>query len=108
MDGRSFQALFCRHFHCSPGEYEQRAFRELLYRHAKLVAPVVRKLRPNSFNEDFKFISYLGEATDFREAKAHAADFQDANLARRSFWRTTLKIRVSGRKATRLAQQLFS
>jgi uncharacterized protein YjbI with pentapeptide repeats len=99
--------LFCRQFNCPPSDYEERAFRELLFRHARLVAPVVRKLRPNLFAEDFKFIRYLGEAPDFREAKAHAADFQDANLARKSFWRTTLKIRVSGGKAIKLAQQLF-
>jgi hypothetical protein len=49
----------------------------------------------------------LGEATDLREAKAATGDFQSMNIARRSFWRTMLKIRVSGGKATRLAQQLF-
>jgi hypothetical protein len=107
VPGQQFQDLFCRQFNCLPSDYEERAFRELLFRHAKLVALVVRKLRPNLFAEDFKFIRYLGEAIDFREAKAHAADFQDANLARRRFWRMTLKIRVSGLKATRLAQQLF-
>ena len=79
-----------------------------MYTHAKPLASLVRKLQPAFFNEDFKFIDYLGEATDLREVSAYAADFQDANFARRGFWRTRLRIRVSGRKATRLAQRLFS
>ena len=107
MTGQQFQDLFCRQFNCSPSDYKERAFRELLYRHAKLVAPVVRKLRRDPFAEDFRFVRDLGEATDLREAMACVADFQVANIAWRRFWRTTLKIRVSGGKATRLAQQLF-
>lgn len=45
------------------------AFRECSYWHA---------VKPDLFAEDFKFIRYLGEATDVREAKANAADFQDS------------------------------
>src|SRR5260370_30306908 len=107
MTGQQFQDLFCRQFNCSPSDYKQRAFRELLYRHAKLVVPVVRKLRRELFAEDFRFIRLLGEATDLREAKAAAGDFQSMNITRKSFWRTTLKMRVSGGKASTLAQQLF-
>jgi len=64
---------------------------------------LLRKLKPDFFAEDFKFIRYLGEAIGSREVKASAADFQDANFARRTFLRTSLRIRVSGRKAARLA-----
>ena len=105
---QQFQYLFCERFHCPRSEFEERAFRECLYSHAKLVAPVLRKLKPDFFAEDFRFIRYLGEATDSREMKACAADFQDANFARRSFLRTTLRIRVSGRKAARFAKRLIS
>ena len=107
MTGPLLQDLFCRQFHCAPSDYTERAFRKLLYRHARLIAPVFRKLRRDPFAEDFRFVRDLGEATDLREAMACVADFQVANIAWRRFWRTTLKIRVSGLKATRLAQQLF-
>src|SRR5258708_1194938 len=108
MARRDFKALFCEHFGCPPSEFENRAFRELLYWHAKALAPVVRKLKPEFFTEDFRFIQYLGETSRLREAKANAADFKEANAARRSFWRTGLRIRVSGMKATKLAHRLFA
>ena len=108
MPTRQFQVLFCKRFNCPPSEYEERAFKKCLYWHAKLLAPVSRKLNPDFFAEDFKFIHYLGEASGSREVRASAADFHDTNLARRSLWRTSLRIRVSGRKAARLAQRLLS
>ena len=108
VDARQFQALFSREFRCPPSGYEERAFWELLHWHAKPVAGLVRKIRPRFFDEDFNFIRYLGEATNLREVKATAAEFQGTNIADRNFLRSRLKIRVSGRKASRLAHELFS
>ena len=105
---REFRVLFCERFDCPPAEFENRAFRELLYWHAKPLAPLIHKLNPEFFEEDFKFIQYLGDASCRREAKANAADFKDANHARRNFLRTGLRIRVSGMKATKLAHRLFA
>jgi hypothetical protein len=104
----SFQRLFCERFGCTPDQYENRAFRELLYGRAKLIALTLSALRADLFAEDFKFIRDLGQAADLREANASAADFQSATAARRKFWRSRLKIRVSGLKATELARQLFA
>jgi hypothetical protein len=81
-------------------------FRKCLYWHARWLAPLVRRLKPDFFAEDFKFIRYLGSSIGLREAGADLLNFRDANLGKPSFWRTTLKICVSGRKAGRLAQQL--
>ncbi len=68
---------------------------------------MVRRLSPDFFSEDFKFIRYLGESTGLREVGADLLSFRDANVGKPNFWRTTLKIRVSGRKAGRLARRLF-
>jgi hypothetical protein len=103
--GPDFQLLFCERFGCPASEYQERAFRECLYWHAKPLAPVLRKLNPDFFREDFEFIRYLGQTNGGREARANAADFHEGT--KRSFLRNTLKLRVSGRKATRLAQKLF-
>jgi hypothetical protein len=107
MENRSVQELFCERLSCSSKEYENRAFRVLLYGHAKFIAPALRRLRPDFFDEDFRFIRDLGAASDLREANASAADFQDRNGARRSFCRSRLRIRVSGLKAIHLAHELF-
>ncbi len=103
----SFKCLFCERFHCADSDYEERAFTECLYLHAELVSHVVRKLRPDFFAPDFKFIRHLGMATGTEEAASDALDFQDANKGKRSFLRTGLRIRVSGRKGFALAQRLF-
>ena len=99
--------LVCQRFNCPISEYEERVFRKCLYWHAIMLAPVVRRLNPGFFAEDFKFIRSLGESTSFREASVDLVNFRKANLGRPSFWHNTLKIRVSGRKASTLAQQLF-
>jgi hypothetical protein len=104
----TFRALFCERLHCLPSDYEERVFRACLYRHAKLVAPVLRKMKPDLFTRDFKFIGYLGETTEPIQAIECALDYQDANFAARSFLRTVCRIRVSGRKAVALARQLFA
>ncbi len=66
------------------------------------------KLKPDFFAQDFQFVRYLGESTGSKEVVVDLLNFRDANLGRRNFWRTALKLRVSGRKAGRLAQQLFA
>ena len=79
----------------------------LLYGHARFLAPLVRAIKPDFFLEDFKFIRYLGEAMDMRQAKVDVLDFKDLD---RKHWRllhTGLNIRVSYRKARRLAFQLL-
>jgi hypothetical protein len=78
-----------------------------LYWHAWFFASVVRTIKPDFFLEDFKFIHYLGDAVDARQAKVDVLDFNDLH---RKHWRllhTGLRIRVSGRKASRLVFQLL-
>ena len=107
MAHATFKSLFCEQFGCSPAEYEERAFRKILYGHARLLAPVLRTLKPAFFVEDFNFIRYLGDAADFRQAKVDVLDFNDLQ---RKHWRLlhgSLRIRVSGRRARRLAFQLL-
>ena len=108
MKRQEFQLLVCQWFNCPTSQYEERVFEECLYWHARLLAPVVRRLRPDFFAEDFKFIGYLGTSTGLREVSVDVANFRDANAGEQSFWRSTLRLRVSGRKASRLAQQLFA
>ncbi len=108
MPWSEFQVLFCRHVHCQPSAYVETAFRKCLYWHARILAPLVRRLAPEFFAEDIKFITYLGACTGLREITADLQTFRDVNLGRRNFWRTGLRIRVSGRKAGRLAERLMA
>jgi hypothetical protein len=103
----SFKSLFCEEFKCSPEDYEERAFWKFLYGHARFLAPVIRLVYPGFFLEDFKFIRYLGDSVDTRQVRADVLDFKDINLKRWRMLHGSLRIRVSGRKASRLALQLF-
>ena len=103
-----FQTLFCERFKCTPSQYEQRALRGFLYLHARLFAPLLRAIKPDFFAPDLKFIQRLGMAGDMREANSDLLDFRDVNIGNSSFWRAGLKLRVSSRKAGRVARELFS
>jgi hypothetical protein len=65
-------------------------------------------LNPDFFAADFKFIRYLGAATDLQEATVDLLNFRDTTLRNRGSWRTDFRIRVSGRKASRLVHELFA
>ncbi len=107
MSVSRLQDLFCQHFGCAQEEYEERAFRQCLYWHARFLAPLLRLVNPTLFDNDRKFIRYLGAATDWQEAKTDVNNFYVLNEGKPGFWRETLRLRVSGRKATKLARQLL-
>jgi hypothetical protein len=68
---------------------------------------LIRIINPGFFLEDFQFIRYLGNAVDTRQARVDVLDFKDVNRKRWRILHGSLRIRVSGRKASRLALQLF-
>jgi len=103
----TFQSLCCEYFKCAPDQYEQRALRRFLYPHARLLVPLLRFLTPDLFSPDLKFIRRIGGASDLRDATNDVVDFNHLNSNGSGFWRTGLRLRVSGRKAGRLARLLF-
>jgi hypothetical protein len=103
-----FKSLFCQKFKCPPEDYEERVFRKSLYWHARLLAPVMRAIQPAFFVEDFNFIRYLGDALDARQAKVDVLDFKDTDRKNWRLLHTGFRLRVSHRKARRLAFRLFA
>jgi hypothetical protein len=105
---QQFKALFCKRFNCPPEEYAEQAFRKCLYLHAKPLVGLLRVWNADFFFEDLKFIQAVGVAVDPKEVRADAANFRDVNRHGRGFLRTAWRLRVSGRKAMRMARELFS
>jgi len=105
---QQLKALFCKRFNCPPQEYAERAFRKCLYGHAKPLVGVLRVWNADFFFEDLKFVEALGVALDPKEVRADAANFRDVNRHARGFLRRAWRLRVSGRKAMRMARELFS
>ena|SRR5579862_1775249 len=101
------KSLFCEKFGCPPGDYEERAFRKCLYWHARVLAPVIRVVKPDFFQEDLKLIGYLGEAEGVRDATADLVEYSYLNRAHGRFMHANLNLRVSGKKASQMVNQLF-
>ncbi len=102
-----FMSLFCDQRQCPLSEYEERAFSACLHSHARIVAPLLRAIRPRFFNPDFELIRYLAKCRSRRNANNELAAFREITDARGSFARKILRIRVSTRKARALVNEVF-
>ena len=105
---KGFRSIFVKQSGCPPLEFEERVFKACLYWHAKPFAWVFKSLNPRFFELDRTMIRYLGDTINSREVGTEIACFREANLAHPSFFRTLLRIRVSGRKAGHLATTLLA
>jgi hypothetical protein len=104
---RDLRTLFCERFACPPSQFEKRALSKCLYFHARLLAPLLRWLNPNYFERDLRFIHYFGNAKDWPEVSAEVLALRYQDLLHPRFSRNALRLRVSGRKANKLATTLF-
>src|SRR5208283_3754478 len=104
---RELRALFCERFGCPPSEFEKRALRKCLYLHARISAPLLRRLDPGWFERDLSFIQYFGNAKDRQEVTDAVAALHYREHLQPRFVRNTLRLRLSVRKADRLAVDLF-
>jgi hypothetical protein len=102
-----FSALFCERFGCAVEDFEKRAFRQCLYPHAKILAPLIRVILPGCFARDLAFIRYLGTTRRISQVVDAASEFHDKGGFEEGFRFTNLKIRVSGSKAIHLAREVY-
>jgi len=100
-------SFYCERFGCPPEEFEERAFRTCLYWRARLLAPLLRKIRPGYFDPDLALIRYLAKTPGRRNAINELAAYMEANDARGGFARKFLRIRISARKASALIGLVF-
>lgn len=100
----TFRQAATEHLRCPPEAYEARIFSRCLYRHAKFVAWAL----PARFFEDDRYLigrsanactvaEIVETVNSVRNAAAHDETFKDM-----------LKLRISGRKLIRLAEQVLS
>jgi len=101
------RSVFCEKFKCSEAEFEKRAFRKCLYFPAKLTAPLLRLFEPNWFERDLLLIRHLGNAKTWQQVMAELDAYHFREHLKRSYARTVLHLRVSARKANKLASELF-
>jgi len=100
-------ALFCKQQNCPVSEYEERAFRMCLYWRARILAPLIRAIRPRFFDRDFTLIRYLATCRSRRNAINELAAFTENISSSGGFARKVLRIRISARKTNVLVNQVF-
>ena len=69
---------------------------------------MLRKWNRDFFQQDLAFIRSLESATGTKDVKAESIYFRDGLRQEGQFFRRAFRLRVSGRKALRLALELFS
>ena len=104
---RDLKLLFCERFRCRPDEFEKRALGKCLYFPARMIAPLLRWFDPEWFERDLRFIRDLGKAENWQKVMAELDAFHYREHLQPSYVRTKLHLRVSARKANRLAFDLF-
>lgn len=103
----TFRALWCAKTGCAVEEFEPRVFRLALPFHARLLAPLIRRLSPRFFTEDLWFLREVGDTRSWGELineinRFHGRNIRDPGTVRRVFG-----IRISARRFLRLAHGVF-
>ncbi len=102
----NFRRLYCEKRCCPDADYGERALRECLYWRASVMRRLLVAVWPEFFARDRRFIENLGRTRGLRDAVAEVKTFDDVNRGPEAGLREWLGLRVSGRKALRLAREL--
>jgi hypothetical protein len=108
IPARDLRSAFCERFKCPPSEFEERALRRCLYLPAKLTAPLLRLYDQDWFKADLLFLRDLGNAKSWEQIMAELDAYHFREHLHPGFARMKLRLRVSARKANRMAFGLFS
>lgn len=95
---RDFQQIFCETNSIPAGEYEIQLFKRCLYRHARLFAPILLRLKPEMFLEDFAVIREVANVTCPDVFQMEISRFDGRNKRDHYLLRKLFLIRVSGKR----------
>jgi len=104
----NFKTAFCSRFEHPQEHFEQRVFWNALHPEAKPLAWLIRWLRPNFFASDLDCIRSIATAESKGEVRAIINSLQYDPTFKKGFIRGRLRIRISGRRLTRLAARVLS
>lgn len=101
MHDKTFADLYCEQRCLTREQFVADVFRRTLYAHARLLAPILRVLRPQHFAADYEFINGVGLLRRFRDYALEAEEFAH-HPDNRGILRVTLNLRISSRRMRRL------
>jgi hypothetical protein len=103
----NFKTAFCARFEYPQENFEQRVFWNAMHPEAKPLAWLIRWLRPNFFASDLDCIRSIATAESKGEVRAIINSLQYDPSFKKGFFRGSLRIRISGRRLTRLAARVL-
>jgi len=100
---KCFSVNFCSVKGIKPDKYEQAAFNEALYFHAKLLIGLFSILWPGYCTADYEFIRNVGKLKRYRDF-SHEAEEYAHHPSNQGFWRKVMNVRVSSKKLRNLVK----
>jgi hypothetical protein len=100
--GKTFKEAFCERYGYASEAYEGAVFRRCVFRHAWILAVLICWVAPETFQEDFDLIREVGQLSDPDLIRREVNYFYGRNARDKSWIRTTLLVRVSGKRLLRL------
>ena len=104
---RTFTEICCAREGLSPEALPAVLFRRTLYPHARLVAPLVRRLDRRHFLADYEFIEDVGHLRSLADFSLALGSYVE-HPANWGFLRRRLRIRVSARRMLLLVRAAFA
>jgi hypothetical protein len=103
-----FKDLFCTYTHSPLEKFELTLFKKSLYPHARLIAPILLRLKRQWFAEDLDVIRELATVDCPEVFQMEVARFYGRNVRDRSFLRKRLLIRLSGKRLLKWKTRCFA
>jgi hypothetical protein len=102
----TFLSRFCARYHFAPSEFEGELFWHCLPPHGRAVVLSIWLCPRGLFEEDYRLIEAVKEATSFAEIN-QAIIRHHRSLRPREFLRDVCRIRLSSNRLNEVAQELF-
>lgn len=103
----NFKTAFCTRFEYPQENFEKRVFWNAMHPEARPMALLIRWLRPNFFASDLDCIRSIATAESRQEVRAIIASLQYDPTFNRGFIRGFLRVRISGRRLSRIAARVL-
>ena len=106
MWAKCFREAFCERTGCSPDQFEQRVLRRGLHRRSLPFALLIRALRPDYYDLEFRTLRYLGDCESTSEFRAELDYYRSEYRSKGGILRKVLAVRLSGRRLMGIVMQL--
>ena len=103
----NFKTAFCARFEYRQEHFEKHVFWDAVHPAIKAVAFIIGFFRPSFFRSDLDCIRSIATAETKEEVRAIVSSLRFDPNFNRGFFRGFLRVRVSGRRLTRIAGKIL-